>query len=63
MTSRGRRPVPANAGHHLASSGGVSGGGISIENEIERSRELERWKKAIEKQNNFDKDQKSIRQL
>ena len=43
MTSRTKRPV-TTGGHPVSTSGG-----ISLENEIERSREMERWEKVIEK--------------
>ena len=43
MASRNKRPVPS-AGHPVS-----TGGGLSIENEIERSREMERWERVIEK--------------
>ena len=43
MTSRSKRPIPSTA--HPTSAGG----NISIENEIERSRETERWERVIER--------------
>ena len=47
MATRNKRPVTTPS--HLSSTGGGGSGPSSIENEIERSRELERWERVIEK--------------